>query len=157
MIFEISSNLEISPEVVSELFTMEGVNRELSPLIRMTAPSEWSNKAISDWPTGRVLFSSWILLFGIVPIDRHKFFFASIDRQVGFAEESSSFCNRLWRHHRNIDRYGTACRLTDTVEFQCRLPMFTLLLTPVYRFIFKHRHQVLRSAYGRSFDAPRAD
>lgn len=121
MIFEISSNLEISPEVVSELFTMKGVNRELSPLIRMTAPSEWSNKAIFEWPTGEVLFSSWILLFGILPIDRHE----------------SSF------------------KVTDTVEFRCRLPIFTFLLTPVYRFVFKHRHHVLRSAYGGFFDTPR--
>lgn len=75
MKFEISSNLKISPEDVAGLLTMKGVNRELSPLIRMTAPSEWSSKPIFEWPSGRVLFSSWILLFGILPIDRHTFFF----------------------------------------------------------------------------------
>lgn len=78
MKFEVSSNLEISSDEVSELLTMRGVNKELGPLIRMTAPSEWSDRPIYEWPVGRVLFSSWILLFGIIPIDRHKFFFQSI-------------------------------------------------------------------------------
>ncbi|WP_290537229.1 hypothetical protein [Alcanivorax sp.] len=63
MKFEVSSNLKISPEDVSELLTMRGVNRELSPIIRMTAPADWSSKPIFEWPTGKELFSSWILLF----------------------------------------------------------------------------------------------
>lgn len=150
MKFEVSSNLKISPEDVTGLFTMKGVNRELSPLIRMTAPSEWSSKTILEWPTGKVLFSSWILLFGILPIDRHMFFFQSIDRQRGFAEASSSFTNRRWHHRRDINRTGTSCRVTDTVEFQCRWPLLAYVLAPVYQFIFKHRHQVLRSYYGGS-------
>src|SRR5690554_7620371 len=87
---------------------MKGVNRELSPIIRMTAPSEWSSKPIFEWPTGKVLFSSSILLFGILPIDRHTFFFQSIDRQRGFAEASSSLTNKLWHHRREIeDRKST--------------------------------------------------
>ena len=148
MKFEISSNLRISPDHVSGLLTLDGVNRELSPLIRMTAPPEWSNRPIFEWPTGRVIFSSWLLLFGLIPIDRHKFFFQSIDRQRGFAEESSSLTNKLWHHRRDIDRNGTSCRVTDTVEFQCRLPLLEFILAPVYRFVFKHRHKVLRSCYG---------
>lgn len=150
MKFEVSSNLKISPEDVTGLFTMKGVNRELSPLIRMTAPSEWSSKTILEWPTGKVLFSSWILLFGILPIDRHMFFFQSIDRQRGFAEASSSFTNRRWHHRRDINRNGASCRVTDTVEFQCRWPLLAYVLAPVYQFIFKHRHQALRSYYGGS-------
>ncbi len=150
MKFEVSSNLKISPEDVDGLLTMKGVNRELSPLIRMTAPSEWSRKPIFEWPTGKVLFSSWILLFSILPIDRHTFFFQSIDRQRGFAESSSSLTNKLWQHRRDINRNGALCRVTDTVEFQCRLPVLAYVLAPVYRFIFKHRHRVLRSYFGGS-------
>lgn len=147
MKFEVSSNLKISPEDADGLLTMKGVNMELSPLLRMTAPSEWSSKPIFEWPTGKVLFSSWILLFGIIPIDRHTFFFQSIDRQRGFAEASSSLTNKLWQHRRELNRSGSSCRVTDTVEFQCRLPLLANVLAPVYRFIFRQRHQVLRSYY----------
>lgn len=150
MKFEVSSNLEISPEDVGRLLTMAAVNRELSPLIRMTVPPEWSNIAIFEWPTGRVLFSSWILLFGIFPIDRHTFFFQSSDRHRGFTEESRSLTNKRWHHRRDIDRNGASCRVTDTVEFQCRLPLLAFILAPIYRLIFKHRHKVLRSYGGGS-------
>ena len=150
MKFEVSSNLNICPEDVDGLLTMKAVNRELSPLIRMTAPSEWSSKPIFEWPTGKVLFSSWMLLFGILPIDRHTFFFQSIDRQWSFAEASSSLINKLWHHRRKVDRSGASCRVTDTVEFQCRLPLLEYVLAPVYHFIFTHRHRVLRSYYGGS-------
>jgi hypothetical protein len=150
MKFEVSSSLELSPEEVTGLLTMTGVNRELSPFIRMTGPPEWSSKAIFEWPTGKVLFSSWILLFGILPIDRHTFFFQSIDRPRGFAEASSSLINKRWHHRRDIRRDGVSWRITDTVEFQCRLPLLEYVLGPVYRFIFRHRHQVLRSLYGGS-------
>lgn len=148
MKFEVSSNLVISPEDVVGLLTMKGVNRELSPLIRMTAPAEWSSKPISEWSTGKALFSSWILLFGILPIDRHTFFLQSIDRERGFTEASSSFTNTLWQHRRDINRNGASYRVIDTVEFQCRLPLLGYVLAPVYRFIFRHRHRVLRSCYG---------
>ncbi len=150
MKFEVSSSLKISPEQIDGLLTMKGVNTELSPLIRMTAPSEWSSKPIFEWPTGKVIFSSWILIFGILPIDRHTFFFQSIDRQRGFAEASSSLTNKLWHHRREIARNGESCLVTDTVEFQCRLPVLAYILGPAYRFIFNHRHQVLRSFYGGS-------
>lgn len=150
MKFEVSSNLKISPEDVDGLLTMKGVNRELNPIISMTAPSEWSSKPIFEWPTGKLLFSSWILLFGILPIDRHMFFFQSIDRQRGFAEASSSLTNKMWHHQRDIKKNGASCRVTDTVEFRCRLPLLAYVLRPVYRFIFKHRHQVLRSFCGGS-------
>ena len=148
MKFQVSSNLDLNPEDVMGLLTMDGVNGELGPFVHMTAPPEWSSKAIFEWPTGKVLFSSWILLFGIFPIDRHKFFLRSVDRQLGFTEESSSLTNKLWHHRRSIDSNGALCRVTDTVEFQCRLPLLAYILAPAYRFIFKHRHKVLRSHYG---------
>lgn len=150
MKFELSSKLEVSPEEIHRILTMRGVNAELSPLIRMTVPPEWSKRAVIEWPTGRVLFSSWLLLFGAIPVDRHTFFLKSTDPQRGFVEESSSLTNKLWCHRRDIDQCGATCRVTDTVEFKCRLPLLEYVLAPVYRFVFSHRHKVLRANYGRS-------
>ena len=151
MKFEVSSRLKLSPQDVADLLTMEGVNRELRPLIRMTVPPEWSGKAIPEWPTGQILFSSWILLFGIFPIDRHTFFFEEIDRQRGFSEASTSLTNKFWHHRRAVDCNEQFCLVTDTVEFGPRLPFLAYLLGPVYRFVFKHRHRVLRSRFGAHF------
>ena len=147
MKFEISSKLEVDPDEFRRMLTLRGVNTELSPLVRMTAPSEWSSRPIVEWPTGRTLFSSWILLFGIVPVDRHSFYLKSIDSRRGFVEESSSLVNSLWRHHRYFDQSGETCEVTDTLEFECRLPLLARLLAPVYRFVFRHRHKVLRRNY----------
>ena len=148
MKFEVSSKLKLSPQDVAGLLTMEGVNRELRPLIRMTVPREWSGKAISEWPAGQVLFSSWILLFGILPIDRHTFCFQEIDRQRGFSETSTSLTNRLWHHRRSIDCNEQTCLVTDIVEVEPRLSFLAYVLGPVYRFVFKHRHKLLRSRFG---------
>jgi hypothetical protein len=148
--FEVSSKIEISTEEIGAMLTMEGVNMELSPLVRMTAPVEWARQPIYDWPVGEKLFVSWILLFGIIPIDRHRFFFKSVDHLHGFVEESNSLSNKLWRHHRDISISGATCQITDTVDFQCRLPFLAYILAPVYRFVFRHRHRVLRSRYGES-------
>src|SRR6266446_2498174 len=50
--------------------SVEGISRELSPIVRMTTPR--GVKRIGDVPIepGKPLFRSWILLFGIIPIDR---------------------------------------------------------------------------------------
>lgn len=138
----------MSPEEVNRLLTMEGVNRELRPLIRMTAPSGWSRKPVSEWPVGKTLFSSWILLFGVIPVDRHTFFFQSTDGQGGFTETSRSCTNKLWQHQREIVRSDASCRVTDTVEFECRVAVLAYVLAPIYRLIFRHRHRVLRSCHG---------
>jgi len=143
----ISSQLEIGREEICGLLTMQNVNRELSPLVRMTVPPQWSDRPIYEWPVGRVLFSSWILLFGVLPIDRHTFFLQSTDRQQGFEEESRSLINNRWHHCRTIECNSASCRVTDVVEFQCRLPVLAHLLLPLYRLVFQHRHQVLKSHY----------
>lgn len=57
--------------------TMEGVNAELWPLARMTALPKWRDRPILEWPTGQILFKSWVLLLGVLPIDRHVFLWRS--------------------------------------------------------------------------------
>jgi len=54
--FEVSSKLQLSPEEISEIFTMQGVNRELTPLLRIAEldiiPYEYARFNIffrNDW------------------------------------------------------------------------------------------------------------
>lgn len=54
-----TSELEASVASVWELVgTMNGVNAELRPWLRMTAPPEASDRWIEDAPLGRPMFAS---------------------------------------------------------------------------------------------------
>lgn len=147
MHFEISSQLRLTHEELAGRFTMRGVNRELSPFVRMTVPAEWADIPIARWPTGTSLFTSWILLFGVLPVDRHRFCLRSVDDEGGFDEVSSSIINRSWRHRRLLSWAESDVTLTDRVDFTCRLPLMGHLLLPVYRAVFVHRHRMLRALW----------
>jgi len=149
MKFELSSTLDCSKETIQRTLTMEGVNAELGPLVRMTAPPAWQNVPIPEWPEKEPLFKSWILLFGLVPIDRHSFYFDSVDAG-GFSEASSSWMNRLWRHTRQIDSVESGVRVKDAVEFELRLPFLGRLLLPIYKAVLQRRHRYLRRMHGGS-------
>lgn len=148
--FTIRSELHIAPEVFWERMTLSAVNAELLPLVRMTAPPEWRERPLEQWATGRVLFQSVILLFGIVPVDVHSFRLERIDPGRGFLERSQSWVNEEWRHERTTASTRAGCVITDTVTVQGRVPLLAALLLPVYRLIFRHRHRRLRALHGRA-------
>jgi hypothetical protein len=145
--FTISSDLQVSVKDFLPTLTLRGVNAELFPLVKMTAPETWSSRSILEWPVQQPLFKSWILLLGILPIDRHSFYFDSIAPTEGFKERSSSTSNTVWCHARRITAIASGCRVTDTVEYQNRLPLLGSLFKPMYRLVFWCRHRNLRSRY----------
>jgi hypothetical protein len=146
--FSRSSELPVEPGLVYRELTLALVNAELGPLLRMTAPGPWAVRPIHSWPTGETLFSSWILLCGCVPLDRHTFALHSVAPGRGFDESSRSLVNRRWKHRREIESTEAGCRVTDTVHFSCRIPGLGYVLRPVYALVFSHRHRRLRSRYG---------
>lgn len=102
--FEIESQLAVdSNNLAQDSLTMSGVNYELGPFLKMSVPDLWQSKSITEWPTKQSLFSSNILLFGFIPIDRHYFKFKTID-SFGFNESSKSLMNSLWSHERLISQ-----------------------------------------------------
>jgi hypothetical protein len=127
--------------------TWEGVNAELWP-IRMTAPAEWRGREIGSVPCGVPLFDSWILLFGVLPVDLHRFRLESLGPGLRFQEDSSSLVNRQWRHQRVIEPDGTGCIVTDRLEIVPRFAPLGFLLAPVYRLVFWNRHRKLRRWFG---------
>lgn len=150
--FSRASDLAVDVDVILATLTLNGVNAELSPLVQMTAPEAFAQRPLQEWPERQHLFSSWILLLGVLPIDRHAFYLHSVTPGKGFVESSSSTINALWKHERTIVPLAAGCRVTDAVEYRCRLPLLGYLLKPVYELVFWRRHRYLRSRYGRYGD-----
>ena len=142
-----SSTLPVSPEDLwPVVFSMQGVNRELGPWVRMTAPPGWELRADRS---GEVLFFSWILLFGLLPVDRHFLRFESVKPGRYFREDSYSWTHHSWRHTRTLEAVAEGTRLTDEVRFRPRLFFLGYLLRPVYGWVFAHRHRRLAARFAR--------
>jgi hypothetical protein len=146
--FTIQSNLNVDPNTFWAATSMQSVNWELAPIVRMTAPPEWTNCPLEQWEAGRDLFKSWVLLFGIIPVDRHSFRLREIIDGVGFRESSSSWINRRWNHDRTVVAREAGCTVTDHVAVAGRVPILRSCLMPVYKLVFRHRHRRLRRKYG---------
>jgi len=151
-IFEESSTLAIASSQFWAHARFADVNAELAPWVRMTAPGAWKSRPLAEWPAGRQLFRSWVLLFGFLPVDLHFFCLERIDPESGFDERSSSVTNRFWRHSRSVVACEGGCIVSDRVEYASRLPLLGVILLPVYRAIFGSRHRFLRRKYGREAD-----
>lgn len=148
--FTISSRLAPDAHILaSQVLTLSAVNRELMPWIKMTAPSPWATQPIPQWPATGRLFTSHILLLGLLPLDRHVFGLNAVDA-LGFDENSSSLANKYWQHNRRIRSAGQGCWLEDRVEYRSRIPGLDRLLLPFYRRLFQRRHCYLRQHFSDS-------
>ncbi len=138
-------------EVWAHASTMDGVNLELMPLVRMHVPRQARGKGIADAPLGEVAFHSWLLAFGVVPFDRHALRLVAIDDGRGFAEESSSLLQRVWRHERTIAPRDGGCVVSDRVGVEPRLALAEPFAAAMVRAIFRHRHRRLQRRFGGRF------
>lgn len=147
MRIERSTELAARPEVVwRHAVSMEGVNRELSP-ISMSYPADVVD--LADAPlSGEPAFTS-TLKVGPLPFDRHRLRFVEWDAGVGFLEDSTSLLHRRWRHRRSIVAAGSGCVLTDVVDVEPRLPGCERITALIVRWVFDRRHAVLAAEFGR--------
>jgi ligand-binding SRPBCC domain-containing protein len=147
--FSYSSDLRAPPEEVwSHATHMQGVNREFFPLVRMTCPVS-DGRLPSPPPLGQRLFRSWILLFGLLPIDYDDLSFAEFESGRRFLERSVLFSQKQWVHERIVTPTATGCRLTDSVRFIPRLSPLGALHLAVFRLAFRWRHHNLRRLFSR--------
>jgi hypothetical protein len=149
--FEVASVLPATPaEVWERVATIAGVNEELRPLARMTCPrglAEVRLDAAGD-RLGERLFRSWILLFGVLPVDYDDLTLVRVEPGRGFLESSTMLSQRRWVHERTLASVPGGCRVTDRVCFEPRLPLPGRLLRAVFRFFFRHRHRRLARHFG---------
>jgi hypothetical protein len=145
-----SSELDAPIDSVWEVVgTMQGVNAELGPWLRMTAPADTANLRIEEAPIGRPMFSSWVLLGGVLPIDRHHFKLDTVTRGRGFVEDSTSWSQRRWEHRRDLEPRGdSACTVIDCLTFTPRVSASGAVLERIIRLVFRHRHRRLRDRFG---------
>lgn len=147
MRIERSTELAASPEAVWRHATsMEGVNRELSP-VSMSYPAEHPDLS-ADPPLGETAFTSTLRL-GPVPFDRHRLTLVEWDAGAGFLEDSTSILHRRWPHRRSIAPLGSGCVVTDVVEVDPRVPGTERLTGWLVGRIFDRRHAVLAAEFGR--------
>lgn len=124
----------------------EGISRELRPILRMTVPR--GVRTLTDLPfrPGETLFRSWILLFGVLPVDRSDLTILEIDPGRSFVEQSPMWSMRLWRHQRTVIPIAGGCRIRDDLTFAPRGARRAI--TWLVRVLFTHRHAVLRRRWG---------
>jgi ligand-binding SRPBCC domain-containing protein len=133
------------PEVWDRIASFAGVNHELGPLLRMTAPAEVEAIEPDQVPLGRKWFRSWVLLFGVIPVDYDDLVVVEIDPGAGFLERSSMLTMRVWQHDRRLNPEGDGTRVTDRLTFTPRALVPKPLARAVIGYLFRHRHKRLRA------------
>ena len=147
--FEFASSLDADvQEVWQVVSTMKGVNFELHPFIHMTS-GRGHQTLPTDVVRGRVVFRSWLLLFHVLPFDRHALALDQIEQGRGFIEESSSWLHLRWRHERRLtpDR-GRGCLIADRLAIEPRLRLSRPLVSLIVTQLFQHRHRRLKRRFG---------
>ena len=151
--FRIASQLDAEPAAIwQRVMSAEGINAEMKPWFRMTVPRGLENLDIANAQPGR-LGRSWILLFGLIPVDYDDLGLQRIEHGRGFLERSTMLSQRLWEHERTIVPVaGGGVELTDRIAWEPRLPLPGRLARPLFSAFFRHRHRQLRRYFGSASD-----
>lgn len=144
-----TSDLPAAPdEVWARVASLEGINHELGPWLRMTSP-HGAVLSVEDVPLGRKWFRSWILLFGLIPFDYDDLCVARLEPGRGFLERSTMLSARVWEHERTLEPLdGGGTRVTDRVRFEPRVRLVAPIQRAIVAATFRHRHRRLRRHFG---------
>lgn len=145
----VTSRLAAPPAAVwAHASTMEGVNFELRPLVRMTVPRPARGRTLEDVELNATAFHSTLLAGGVLPFDRHALRLVAVRPGRGFQERSTSLLHARWDHERTIVADADGSLLTDRVTFTPRLGTAGLE-RPIVAALFRHRHERLARRFAR--------
>ena len=133
-------------EVWAAVSTVGGINRELAPLVRMTDPTDGAPFDAEPWRGGAPVI--WQLLFGVIPVDRHRIELVALPDGRGFRESSSSWWHRVWWHERTLLDDPGGCVVRDSVEIEPRLGVPAPIVGWAVGRMFRRRHRHLRRRFG---------
>lgn len=147
-----SSRVQAPLEAVWEhASSMDGVNRELAPWVRMSVPGGAKRRSLEHAPLGRVAFRSVLLAGSALPFDVHALRLVEVEPPRRFLERSTSWLQRSWEHERTLSPEGPgATRVTNRVRFEPRVPGAGPLAARLVAALFTHRHARLRARFGSS-------
>lgn len=140
-----TSQLDASPETVWEWIShADTLREEFQPWLHLSAPDGIESLANLDIVPDQPIFTSWMWLFGVLPIGRSKVTLKELTPGVGFVEESPMTGVRYWRHERRIHANNGGTLLDDEVTV-VPYPFASLRTRLLVSLLFKHRHKVLKA------------
>jgi ligand-binding SRPBCC domain-containing protein len=147
---EQTSELNVAADALwAAATTVEGVNYELGPLLKMTVPRGAAELNIVTAPLNVPIGRSWLLLGGILPVDYDHLTLTERGPGLRFQERSTMASLKRWNHERTVVPDGEGrCRVTDRLEFEPRVPGTGRIAAAIVRFLFRHRHSRLARRYG---------
>lgn len=141
-------------DVWSRACSLEGVNHELGPYLRMTTPAGLRGRSIDDLRAPVHPGRSWLLLGGILPVDYDDLGIVELEPPRRFLERSQMLTMSRWQHEREVDPLGPAsCTVTDRLAFTLRRPPAAMpgaeaLAARLVAATFRHRHRRLTAWHG---------
>jgi hypothetical protein len=114
----------------------------------MTFPPAMSQLTPKAVPLGRTAFRSYILLFGLVPVEFDDIMLVELEPGRGFYEVSRMLTMWEWRHRRTVIPQGDGCVVQDEIAMVPRWRWTGWLLARVYQRVFDWRHRSLRRLFG---------
>jgi ligand-binding SRPBCC domain-containing protein len=147
---EIQSKLEAPAATVwDHVATFTGINDELGPYLRMTAPAHLSGLGAADLRLGQRLGRSWLLVLVVLPVEFDDVVLVELEHGRRFLERSRMGSLRVWQHERVVEPDGAgSCVVTDRLRFEPRVGAALPLVRRIVAALFGHRHRRLRRRFG---------
>jgi hypothetical protein len=138
-------------DVWARVTSLEGVNHELRPWMRMTVPRAARGLTLDTVELNRPVGRICVLALGVIPFDYDEVTLVERGPGLRFLERSPMGSMRFWQHERFVEPRGEhACAITDRLTFEPRIPGTTRLVHGLVERIFRHRHGRLLGWFGRS-------